>query len=625
MKHIPLFLVASLAVSTVARAGDPQGMLSMCQQDARTAVRRLQKGGPAEGASMFRTIEEVCIRGNMAPAMRELPGYADVLRDYEEAKRLMQAAEDAVAATSPGGDKKSVSARWEAKPKRCRTTDEWDAAAGIQPEKNKGAAHISGQPSPASGRITWGMFFQRSSNGSPFDHAGPDDYLARLACGYDVEGVDPSFSKYQLWSGKLPEGDPRRLLARELQTGASDSPRGTLYRLALMFHCYASTEWKVPDSYGTYVHCAEALGTTVPTQAEVEAASEAVFPGRAWEKANLVYVAQRTLEAREEVVAAFTRLEAQAPRMKAIFRDSADAARRVHAEFLVRYAEALRTLEPMTAEALRRGAHEGMPADCEEKLLSLRASLEAELQPKDEQGVRELRTGHPLGYQITEALTACYLVRGHLARAKLEAENLIKGSRRVTEEEKVFYARLNARWQAKRDLPTKEQRVQAIPNWEAIDDLPQVPETQSASNDLAEQVRGMQASISTIGNVEEMPAVVVSKRETPEGVWITFKKFTKTYRDVVCENSDEFLRFSVVGRSVRPVFRKTCKDVGPMKKHTFQAEPVLLSKAEADLVQKGMQLEALVNQNDPADSVLVNLWKQQGSKQPLVLDGIRLR
>ncbi len=30
---------------------------------------------------------------------------------------------------------------------------------------------------------------------------------------------------------------------------------------------------------------------------------------------------------------------------------------------------------------------------------------------------------------------------------------------------------------------------------------------------------------------------------------------------------------------------------------------------------KGIQLEALVNQNAPADSVLVNLWKQQGSKQ----------
>nr|QKW93741.1 hypothetical protein [Vitiosangium cumulatum] len=622
MKPLPLLLVASLAVSTVARAGDYSGALSYCQKDARTALLRLQKGDSAGGATMLRIVRETCLEGKAADGMRELPGYADVLRDYEEAKRLIQAAEDAAAATSPGGDEKSVSARWEARPKRCRTTDDWDVAAGLKPQ-------TGGIRRRTPGGIAFGMFFGRSWDSSssgpgPFGNAGPDDYLARLACGYDVEGVEPSFDKDQLWSGQLPDWDPRRLFARALQTGAPDSPRSTLYRLALMFHCYASTGWKVPDHYSTYLFCDEALGKTAPTQAEIEAASEAVFPGRAWEKTNLVYAAQRTLEAKKEVDAAFAQAEAQAPRMKAVFRDSADAARREHAEFLVRYAEELRTLEPMTAEALRRGAHEQMPADCVEKLLPLRAKLEAELQPKDEAGVQALRTGHPLGFQITEALAACYLVRGHLARAKLEAESLMKGSRRVTEEEKVFHARLNAQWQAKRDLPTKEQRVQAIPNWESIEDYPQVPETESASNDLMEQVRHMQTPIRTIGDVQGMLAVVVSKRETPEGVWITFKKFTSTYREVECRKTGEIVGFSVAGRSLHPVYRKECTEVGPLKKHTVQADPVLLSKAEADLVQKGMQLKALVNQNEPADSVLTDLWKQQGAKQPLVIDGIRL-
>ncbi|MFY0566950.1 hypothetical protein ACN28E_24355 [Archangium lansingense] len=623
MKPLPLLLVTSLAVSTVARAGDYRGALAMCQKDARTAVLRIQKGGPAEGASMFRTVEEMCIKGKGAAGMRELPGYEDVLRDYEEAKRLMQAAEDAAAAVSPGGDAQSVTARWEAKPKRCRTTDDWDVAAGLKPQ-------TGGIRRRTPGGIAWGMFFERSwdsrsASTTPFGGgSGPDDYLARLACGYDVEGVDPSFDKDRLWGGQLPDEDPRRLLARALQTGAPDSPRSTLHRVALMFHCYASTGWKVPDHYSTYLYCDEALGKTVPTQGEIEAASEAVFPGRAWEKVNLVYAAQRTLEAKKEVDASFTQAEAQAPRMKAIFRGSADAARREHAEFLTRYAEELRTLEPMTAEALRRGAHEQMPADCVEKLLPLRARLEAELQPKDEAGVQALRTGHSLGFQITEALTACYLARGHLARAKLEAESLMKGSRRVTEEEKVFHARLAAQWQAKRDLPTKEQRVQAIPNWESVEDYPQVPETEIASNDLMEQVRHMEASINTIGDVRGMLAVVVSKRETPEGVWLTFKKFTSTYREMECRDTNEIVRLSFVGRSVHPVYRKECKEVGPLRKHTVQAEPVLLSKEEADLVQKGMQLKALVNQNNPADSVLTDLWKQQGAKQPLVIDGIRL-
>ncbi|MCY1074073.1 hypothetical protein [Archangium lansingense] len=57
MKPLPLILVTSLAVSSVARAGDYRGALAMCQKDARTAVLRIQKGGPAEGAFMFRTVE----------------------------------------------------------------------------------------------------------------------------------------------------------------------------------------------------------------------------------------------------------------------------------------------------------------------------------------------------------------------------------------------------------------------------------------------------------------------------------------------------------------------------------------------------------------------------------------
>ena len=62
----------------------------------------------------------------------------------------------------------------------------------------------------------------------------------------------------------------------------------------------------------------------------------------------------------------------------------------------------------------------------------------------------------------------------------------------------------------------------------------------------------------------------------------------------------------------------------PLGSGIIQAEPVLLSKEEADLVRKGMQLEAFVNANAPADAVLVNLWKQQGAQQPRVLEGISL-
>ncbi|WP_186001747.1 hypothetical protein [Corallococcus sp. Z5C101001] len=52
---------------------------------------------------------------------------------------------------------------------------------------------------------------------------------------------------------------------------------------------------------------------------------------------------------------------------------------------------------------------------------------------------------------------------------------------------------------------------------------------------------------------------------------------------------------------------------------------MLLTQSEADLVKPGMQLQARVHSNKPADSVLVNLWKRQGKKEALVIDGIRPR
>ncbi len=602
-------------------------MLSMCRDDARTALRRIRERGRAEGASLLRTVDEVCIRGKMAPEMRGLPGYEEVVRDYEEARRLSQAAVDSVAATSPGGDAQSVRARWEARPKRCQNTLDWDAALGIKREASwSNPSRIGGNQPIAPGSLAFGMFSQNSAPRESSPYIGPDDHLVRLACGYDVGGVDPSAARRpRPWDGALPDGDPRWLFTRALQKGMADPARATLYRLSLGFHCYDATAWKVPAFYRAYLHCDEANDKTVPTPEEVGAAAEAVFPGRSWEKANLVFAAQRALEARKRVDAAFLEAEARSPRMKALFRDSADAARREHAEFLVRYEAELRTLAPMTAEALRPGAHEQMPADCAETLLTLRSRLEAELQPKDAEGVRFLRGGHSLGFQLTEALAACYLVRGDVARAELESMSLLKSSRRVTEEEKVFYARLDAQMQARRDLPTQEQRQQAIPNWESLEELPQVPLTQSASSALITQVRGMEASTLLIGSVESMPAVVVSKRESPEGVWITVKKFTNSYRELECQDTRELLHFSVVGRTLKPVFRQECRNVGPVKKQTLQAQPVLLSKEEASLVKQGMQLEVLVTSNEPADSVLVNLWKKQGKKEALVVDGIRLR
>ncbi|QDF03259.1 hypothetical protein BHS04_08515 [Myxococcus xanthus] len=98
LKSLLVLFAATLAVATVVHAGNPQGMLSMCRDDARTAVRRIRERGPEEGAPLLRTVDEVCIRGKMAPEMRGLPDYEEVVRSDEEAMRLTQAAADAVSA-----------------------------------------------------------------------------------------------------------------------------------------------------------------------------------------------------------------------------------------------------------------------------------------------------------------------------------------------------------------------------------------------------------------------------------------------------------------------------------------------------------------------------------------------
>ncbi|QDE81603.1 hypothetical protein BHS07_08480 [Myxococcus xanthus] len=48
LKSLPVLFVATLAVATVVHAGNPQGMLSMCRDDARTRKVNVELARPGE-------------------------------------------------------------------------------------------------------------------------------------------------------------------------------------------------------------------------------------------------------------------------------------------------------------------------------------------------------------------------------------------------------------------------------------------------------------------------------------------------------------------------------------------------------------------------------------------------
>ncbi len=235
------------------------------------------------------------------------------------------------------------------------------------------------------------------------------------------------------------------------------------------------------------------------------------------------------------------------------------------------------------------------------------------------------RVGHPLGFQITEALAACHLSKGRLAAARLEADALAQATRRVSEEEETFFSRQDAMWQARKELPTEAQLQQAMPNWESRERYPApLPPTVIASNKLVELVRGARGSLEYRGKSDRVPAVVATRHAQDGGVLLVFEKVVYPYQDFRCTKLDKVHHYEIRGNTVQPVYEEDCRPVGPVKKRIMQEKAVLFPPEQAALVKKGMQVEVLVNEASTGDAVLVNLWKAKDRKSPLILDGIRV-
>lgn len=636
-------IIFSLVAPRAVQAGSPDAILKMCKRDGKNTVRRM-KSNIETGASSFYNFEKTCIKGPKAEKIKGLDGYQEVLDLYTEAKGMLQAAEkqeadEASAAKSsalaagPGGDIKAVRSRWQAKPARCQSAEAWDQASGAGKPK-RGKARIAGLDDvEATGRIHKRVFSGKGNSGRWPQDFTADDHLARIVCGKSIEGIDPFFmERRDLYGAQMLGGDSRIGLAEAVIAGKADADRLVLYRAALVGECFRATAWNVKKGYMPWVYCSDAVGTP-PSKAEVEAALKRIFAGRDFEHENLLFVFSKGLEAKNEIDAAFAKMESRYPRMKAVYRDSATAARKRYADRRRKYESAYRILDPIT-ERLFDDPTSAPPGDCEAQLLGLREKLAKELKPKDADGVLRLRVGHPLGYQITEALAYCYMGRGKLSKAKLEAEALRKANRRISLAEEIAFARIDALQAVKQELKTDAKILKAIPNYLKGSYGVPLPGSVRRSPRYLDLLSG-RARFENVGDDERKPAVIQTKKPSADGMQLVFKKFKtkRKYHKWKCKETNKVDRYEIRHNldgtsSLKPVYRQDCWKVGPPKFETivYQEKPVVILKEDAKRLKKGSQVTVLQNTKKAGDAAVIDAWMpKQGNEKAFIVQGVPVR
>ena len=628
-------ILALTTLTALPALANPEGFLAMCQRDGRNLISRLERN--SDGQRGVAAFAATCIDGPRAAEIKGIAGYDRVVASYEKAKSMVaqaaaaeaaakEQADAATLAAGPGGDSKSVRERWSARPGRCQSPKAWAEAAGVAGAPTKTKARIAGLEEAgiaAAPNVHPRLFEGKSSAGRFPEDMTPDDHLARLLCGQEIEGIDPFFrERDDIWGSQFLDGDPRLVLGWSLDSASE--PDRTLYSATLAHHCFGATQWDVKEDYLSFLFCDDALGS-LPPVAEVSAAFDKRFPGRDYEKANLTYAYRRAFEAAAEIRAAFGQIEARYPRLKALFRTTAEKARARYAERRAKYAAYYEVLDPVTAAFLRNPASKTAPG-CEAPLLALRAKLAQELGVKDEAGVEQLKSEHPVGFQITEALAYCYLGQGKRAKAWLETQSLGR-NRRVTEAEEVTLSRWEALSAAQKELAGRIQ--EEVPCYGRHYNSPSPPSLW-VTRKLIDLVAAA-GPFELRGLDEQKPAVVASLKKTEDGgADLTFKKFShqRKYRDQQCRETDRVQRFEFFGNGIRPVYQRECWLVGPVKTRrvTYQEEQAHLMPEDAALVEAGVQLTFVVNRSDATDSALSDLFPaKEGKAKARMLSGFRLK
>lgn len=653
--------------------------LTMCVSAAEAAVTKADELLADEDDEMYerdvrrykqdiRDVKKECLEGNQAEKFQNMSDYAKVKKNYREAKRKLDKYEkresdqlETAMQEGLGGDGEKVKQRWENRPKRCRSTDVWNKEMGlVEEEDDDGAANISGDdvleeetgPAPVS-------------LGSPNSGSSARGLTARYMCGNKVDGIDPYFSAsdehgtadHRLGSYAL-EDDPRTIVGEAASDPELSESRRTLYRAVASYLCWSRTNWNLEYGYGPYLKCGDVAGE-VPSPGEAKEAMQAEYPGQDFERANVVYMAEQAAKAKEEVDAAFAKLEKKYPKLREVFVEPAERAEQQYEKQRETYADIYEKLDPIT-ERLFEDPKSTPPEDCVETLQSARETVaEREGISLETPGdIDRLKGGTAVGYQITEALAYCHMNNGDLAKARVEADSIDEATRKVNRAEFIYYARKEALREVEQQYDGDEEKItEVLPNYEYLEQRSPIPlpgstrRTPSFYSIIWQDLGGRFSVVggpdpddseegddgepssrnrgrSTTDRYGKKLPVVERKESHGKGAKIVFVTHTETitYQPTDCRETDKFSHWQLSGNRMEAVYETECWPVGDeqTREVDHQHDPVVIPDDQADLVESGMRLEVFDNRRAEGDAAVLRAWEGDGTGDPVVYEMMRL-
>jgi hypothetical protein len=657
---------------------ETKNALTMCVSDAETAVTKADDLLADKDDEMFerdirrykkeiREVKEDCLEGEQAEKFEGLSDYEKVKKNYKEAMRKLEKYEkreseehETVMQEGVGGDDEMVRERWNNRPKRCKSTDVWNKKMGYtdDEEEDDGAANISG-----SELIEEETGPEPVSLGSPSHGSTARGLTARYMCGKKVEGVDafysasdkPGTADDRLGSYAL-EHDPRTIVGEAANDKELSESRRTIYRAVTSYLCWSRTNWNLEYGYGPYLKCGD-VASEIPSAEAVKQAMQEEYPDQEFEMRNAMHMARKAAEAKPKVDEAFAKLEKKYPKLREVFVEPAERAEKQFEEQREKYADIYKKLDPIT-QRLFEDPKSTPPENCVETLQSARETVaeRAGLAMTSPEDVEKLRTGMAVGYQITEALAYCYTNNGELAKARVEADAIDGGTRKLNRAEFIYYARKQALREVEQKYDGDEEKItEVLPNYEYLDQRSPIPlpgstrRTPSFYSIIWEDLGGRFEVIggpdsdeedsdedepdsrsrgrATTRNGKQSP-VIAREASHAEGSKIVFESNTETvtYQPTNCRQTNRLSHWELRGNRMEAVYETECRPVGDeeTKQVTHQHDPVVVPADQAELVEPGMRIEVFNNTRSEGDAAILRAWHGDGSGDPAIYEMMRL-
>lgn len=493
----------------------------------------------------------------------------------------------------PGGTSEDVRNRWRLRPANCRN-----------PESN---------------------------SNPPKGNGGIEEIANYIACGWRMIGVDEAAGSehHAVQSSAYNINELRAGFVEALTNQGLAPARAMIARGMLMHACFQIDFWehspsRHTDPYSSWALCSQAIGAS-PSAEAVRAAWLQVNPGRTFEAENLAHGVRRALAIRTRVDAKMAKFEQAYPQIRKLYWQTRIEALAQHAAFRKKYAAQLAILDPMTAQVSQK-LDQRLSDTCVATLQGLRQQLAKE-QSAGLDGARDIGARHPLGYQITEALTLCHASQGRYAQALREAELLREGYRQVTATERAFYAiqfAVNEITRKTSPAILREDYPDII-GQHLVDYAPSTLQRFSM-----ERLRS-RAQFIKIGVEADRPAVVANVARKGDLATITFRKISWKVPDHKygnCTRSRSPSRWRISGRYIQPEYDTSCEIIEKRwKTITYQAPTVTVPLSDADLAKPGEWVEVRINEENPNDASIVHAFAIHGRERgkQLIYYGMRLK